>query len=198
MSSQETNETTLGQTRPCPFCAEPILAAAKKCKHCGEFLESSPAQQKDLSMACPRCQSEDWKLASLVYNEGRSSIETKSNGAGIGISGGGIGAGIGGATTSGTQQTVLSKLAAPPDDFVAVVFLMGGIVFGFLWIICFLDWIIFNDNLVIVLWCFFLLAIGCIVGAFKRMDSPKCHIAMEKWSKKRLCQRCGTFYDPPS
>lgn len=25
-------------TRACPFCAETILAAAKKCKHCGEFL----------------------------------------------------------------------------------------------------------------------------------------------------------------
>jgi hypothetical protein len=23
----------------CPFCSEPILASAKKCKHCGEFLD---------------------------------------------------------------------------------------------------------------------------------------------------------------
>ena len=28
------------QERPCPFCAEPILAAARKCKHCGEMVES--------------------------------------------------------------------------------------------------------------------------------------------------------------
>lgn len=26
-------------TRPCPFCAEPIQAAAKKCRFCGEFLD---------------------------------------------------------------------------------------------------------------------------------------------------------------
>lgn len=25
-------------TKPCPYCAETILAAALKCKHCGEFL----------------------------------------------------------------------------------------------------------------------------------------------------------------
>lgn len=25
--------------KPCPFCAEEIMAAAKKCKHCGEFLD---------------------------------------------------------------------------------------------------------------------------------------------------------------
>ena len=28
------------QKAKCPFCAEEILADAKKCKHCGEWLES--------------------------------------------------------------------------------------------------------------------------------------------------------------
>lgn len=27
------------ETRPCPYCDEPIRAAALKCKHCGEFLQ---------------------------------------------------------------------------------------------------------------------------------------------------------------
>ena len=34
----------LGQTQPCPFCGEQILAIAKKCKHCGEFMENEPCQ----------------------------------------------------------------------------------------------------------------------------------------------------------
>lgn len=29
------------QTRDCPFCSEEILASARKCKHCGEFLDGS-------------------------------------------------------------------------------------------------------------------------------------------------------------
>lgn len=29
-------------TKLCPFCAEPIQAAAIKCKHCGEFLDKEP------------------------------------------------------------------------------------------------------------------------------------------------------------
>jgi membrane protein YdbS with pleckstrin-like domain len=29
------------QTKDCPFCGEEILASARKCKHCGEFLDGS-------------------------------------------------------------------------------------------------------------------------------------------------------------
>jgi hypothetical protein len=29
------------QHKPCPFCGESILATARKCKHCGEFLDGS-------------------------------------------------------------------------------------------------------------------------------------------------------------
>ena len=28
----------MSQTKPCPYCAEDILAAARKCKHCGSDL----------------------------------------------------------------------------------------------------------------------------------------------------------------
>lgn len=30
------------KTRACPWCGETILAVAKKCKHCGEFLSDEP------------------------------------------------------------------------------------------------------------------------------------------------------------
>ena len=30
-----------GQTKKCPFCSEQILSDARKCKHCGEFLDAS-------------------------------------------------------------------------------------------------------------------------------------------------------------
>jgi len=31
-----------GARRPCPYCGEQILSAAKKCKHCGEWLQGGP------------------------------------------------------------------------------------------------------------------------------------------------------------
>jgi hypothetical protein len=35
---------TTEKTKKCPFCGEEILAAAKKCKHCGKWLEQIPQE----------------------------------------------------------------------------------------------------------------------------------------------------------
>lgn len=36
---------------PCPYCLEPIIAGARKCKHCGSMLaEHDPSKR-----ACPSC-----------------------------------------------------------------------------------------------------------------------------------------------
>lgn len=69
-------------------------------------------------MSCPKCGSDDWKLASVVHAGGISSISTSSVGVGAGVEstvlGGESGLGMGVSKTSGQQQTEISKLAAPP------------------------------------------------------------------------------------
>jgi len=37
------------ETRECPFCAEEILAKARKCKHCGEFLDQDLSAERSRS-----------------------------------------------------------------------------------------------------------------------------------------------------
>lgn len=68
-------------------------------------------------MTCPMCRSSNIKKVSLVYEEGRSTVDlnTTSTGAGVGISSSGLGVGVAKSkgSTTGVQQTDLSKRAAP-------------------------------------------------------------------------------------
>lgn len=39
------------KTKRCPYCGEEILAIAKKCKHCGEWLDETPPLKE--TKTCP-------------------------------------------------------------------------------------------------------------------------------------------------
>jgi len=47
-------QVTTSQTRQCPFCAETILAAAVKCRYCGEFLNTERARALVAARPGPR------------------------------------------------------------------------------------------------------------------------------------------------
>jgi len=46
-------------SKACPFCGETILAAARKCKHCGEFLDRSQSRSPEViprgKVQCGHC-----------------------------------------------------------------------------------------------------------------------------------------------
>ncbi len=144
-------------------------------------------------MACPSCKSDEWKLCSLVHKEGLSKIKTQTSGSAVGASGsGGLAFGVGSARTSGSQQTALSKEAAPPQGFivttilalVAIVLVCGGYFFG--------------DENSYPPGMFYTAALLCVGGIFFFFprEKKKYSSAKAAWKVSRMCQRCGTRYLP--
>ena len=65
-------------------------------------------------MKCPKCGSDQWKMASLIHAEGTSEKEGLILGGGTGLLSDGSGTSAGLGITRQTAQTKLAALAAPP------------------------------------------------------------------------------------
>ena len=128
-------------------------------------------------MTCPNCGSDQWKSASLVHKEGVSTTESTS----FGIPAGKI-IGVGSASTSGTQQTELSKLTTPPATFVKTTgCLIGFLVSGLFGLVASWLW-----------WLTALFVIGVIV--FYRSETKEDDILSVRYKNTRMCTRCGTLH----
>ncbi|MCP5231745.1 MAG: hypothetical protein H6948_06555 [Zoogloeaceae bacterium] len=139
----------------------------------------------EFSMACPKCNSTEWKLASLIHKEGLAHVNIATKGAGVAVSTSGVGAGGGGGTSVGTQQSQLSIEAAPP----------GGLqltsAFGLVGLI--------SVTLGLFVSGWFLIGfVICTAGALSTYPTEKKRFdaARAKWEVTRMCTRCGTFYQP--
>ena len=159
-------------------------------------------------MICPKCGSEEWKMASVIHAEGLSTISTTTIGVGAGadgdVFGGGVGLGAGAGKTSGTNQTKLSNLAAPPTKemrptkafaIIGLFTLLAGAglgVLGFKWY----DYPDFRDF-------YFTVAILVMLVGFVRLAltpeitkklDEKNELNLVEYKNKKMCLRCGTFF----
>ena len=66
-------------------------------------------------MKCPKCNGDQWKLASLVYAEGTTKREGFFTGGGLESDAGQANPIFGFGTTNQTERTRLAELAAPPE-----------------------------------------------------------------------------------
>lgn len=152
-------------------------------------------------MTCPQCQCSEWKLASLVYNEGFDTTRGQSTGIGVGITTGGLGIGAGTSTSTGYQQSNLSRLAAPPVGPNEGAMWDGGIL-GFIIACTFFGLALVtggiqNLNLkTFVIGLALFLPLVCWILIYKRINRRL--VQHEKdvsnWANKKMCTRCGYFY----
>lgn len=165
----------------CPLCkGKGKSEVPGDCWHCGG------TGRLRYNLRCPKCGYDDWKAASLVYEEGTSAINTTTKAAGVGIGSGGIGVGFGGGTTTGKSQTALSERAAPPAGTGVTLVLFQALI-G-LGIIAFfvpgLRTTLFWVALVVII----LLAVTSLAESTDKDTKTK------EWGKMRVCTRCGDMY----
>jgi len=65
------------ETKTCPFCGEEILAVAKKCKHCGEWLDKQK-EEIEQTIQCPVC-GEDISANATVCEHCGEQIQKESD-----------------------------------------------------------------------------------------------------------------------
>ena len=142
----------MSETKTCPFCGKEILADAKKCKHCGEFLEKKcPVCGEWINvkaMKCKHCGSWLNKFAKADYEK---SVTT-------------------GTAASGNDTSVTSS----SDDKIAKGLLMveSWIILGVVWYMYDLQWwacilsiigasILLSIRIVRIIYCF---AVSVVLG----------------------------------
>ena len=172
-------------------------------------------------MNCPKCHSEDWKLASVIYNQGLTDVNTSTSGgtlgAGVGTGGINVGYARSSSETTGEHQTTFSKQAAPPDvppkpkllhstNAVAVVQFLG-LGIGL--------YLIFKENILLGF-----VALALLIGFWSKItnalksnrdgehkDYEAKHAkeieeykhaveAYKKWETAAICLRCGDLFYP--
>ena len=74
------------EMKRCPYCGEMILAAAKKCKECGEWLENSEAiiaddKEEKLATVVPKSKSKPVAEPCLLYTSIKTLITQTGNNA---------------------------------------------------------------------------------------------------------------------
>lgn len=175
-----------------------------------------------LEYSCPKCKSDNAQKVEVLYNSGITNIATKTGVIGAGISGGGMGMGVGGAMTKGTLRTQLTELLEPPkgdrptERIVAKGSAVAAILFGGAWFLLLLIiGVVMGGGIVgfalILLWMgggfgiIYFAFKGSTKRAFEAADYNKMVYPKElerwerdrfEWKRKCICLRCGTVFIP--
>lgn len=157
-------------------------------------------------MSCPSCGFNEWKLVTFVYEQGLHNVNLSSGSLGGSVGSSGLNVGIGSSDTTGTVQCKLSDRAKPPKNYlsevIGVAFVFAGLLAGMVGGIWLFQSLSFFYVIVLAIVC---AIIGAIAGVwmgiwvystFCPTHETKHKSELEAWNKRRMCLRCGTFYDP--
>jgi hypothetical protein len=154
-------------------------------------------------MQCPKCESEDLVKLSVIHSAGLSDINTRAQGRALAFGDKGLELGVGNLRVTGTSQTQLSKLAAPPRKKpyrqVILAWLLGLAIAGSLLLDLNTFTVRANTHIEHQFQCF-AYAYSCLAALvlavlwrYNHRILPRRH---ELWSRSFMCHRCGEILQP--
>lgn len=144
-----------------------------------------------MSFTCPACHSQDVRRLQLIYREGASTLQATTSSVGVAYGGGYSSVGSGRGITTGTQQTLLSRGAAPPEKMKSGGLIVG-LVIGSLLVLGGIG----NPGGALL----FGLALAGICGYRLKQamhyNGNVFPVQFKRWENSFMCNRCGERFIP--
>ncbi|HUQ82287.1 MAG TPA: hypothetical protein VM076_14140 [Gemmatimonadaceae bacterium] len=149
-----------------------------------------PESARLSNLACTKCGSAEVRRLSLIYQEGLAIINTSSQTSGAAFgSGGGASFGSASTRTTGTQQTALSKQAAPPAKKHTILWGMAAGILGMIALSGLSD---FSFSVVVFA------ALAALAGRMslkaKVYNAATFPELYARWERSFMCNRCGETF----
>ena len=151
-----------------------------------------------MDLRCPKCSSTDLKKVSLAYQEGLFRVDTRTRMLGFLFASGGPDVMVGRATTSGVQQSALSKSLAPPTKWSYLKLILWCAVISFVALIAYVRVVMTSPPPVSSLPVKIYALVAPLVFLFLfvsvwRHNHSTFRRLYDNWDHHFICQRCGAI-----
>jgi hypothetical protein len=150
-----------------------------------------------MDLRCPNCNSADLKSLSVVFQHGRSSVNTSSRLRGVVVGAGGPDIVIGRATTRGVQQNDLSKKLSPPTRWSYSKPILWSVGISFVALVVYVRSVMSHpgpaSSFPVTLYAaIFPVVLAVLLAAVWRHNHSTYAREYAEWSRSFVCERCGT------
>jgi len=139
-------------------------------------------------MQCTSCGSDNTQRLAVAYQNGTSTINTRSNSVGVAFGSGGLGLGSATTATTGTSTSLLASRAAPPSK---KRYRVAFIIPVALWIIAMFFEKSFTGT---VLSISGYLILALFLFRTYQFNSTKWPQLYRQWQTMWICHKCGAVY----
>jgi len=149
-----------------------------------------------MDLRCPKCSSTDLKKVSLAYQEGLFHVNARTRMLGLLFASGGPDVMVGRATTSGVQQSSLSKSLAPPTKWSYLKLILWSAAISFVALVAYVRVVMTSPPPVSSLPVMVYVVVAPLVLVFLfvsvwRHNHSTYRRRYDEWSHSFICQRCG-------